>query len=478
MSTAADAKPGRANADPAGNDTGPTGIDATSAEIDMRPAGIDASPAEADLGAAEVAVKAAGADVTAAAGNSEPGAANRSYRDVLMRNRGMTGLLVGDLVANAGTGMLVVAMPVQTLAVPRSMDAAVAIAMVEAAPFLLSTVLALAISLGRLSVPPRRLLLADCVLRAVMLTGLGVLAVAGRLTLPVLVGGLLLGSVFRMAGSSSRRLLATSMVGEADRFAVNGLLGVGGNFALLVFGPVAGGLLVASAGAGWALFADACGALILLASLLRCVPRTAAVRVESGSGRESGWRILRRRPVAGRLLVVVFFFNFLYMPIEVALPLYVGESLHTGASGLGLLWTALGVGALLGAGLVDRLRNLPQRPLLISIIALWALCPIALAGAGNQAAAMVVFGLGGLIWAPFTPVAYSFLQAGLRDGEQQPVVTLWTTGSTVAAPLGLLAGGPLIALTGVHAGLVLSGLLTLLLAPLAAWSVLTRAEAS
>ncbi|WP_214325053.1 MFS transporter [Nonomuraea sediminis] len=463
MSTTADANPARPDATPSGTDIGPAGTAVKSVGSDIGSAAGDTEPIR-----------------ESAAGNSKPGAANSSYRDVLMRNRRMVGLLVGDLVANAGTGMLIVAMPVQTLAVHRSVDAAVAIAVVEAAPFLLSTVLALAISLGRLSAPPRRLLLADCVLRAVVLTGLGVLAVAGRLTLPMLVGGLLLGSIFRMAGSSSRRLLATSMVGEADRFAVNGLLGVGSNFALLVFGPVVGGLLVASAGAGWALFADACGALILLVSLLRCVPRTTAVRMEkeSGRGRESGWRILRRRPVARRLLVVVFFFNFLYMPIEVALPLYVRESLHTGASGLGLLWTALGVGALLGAGLVDRLRGLPQRPLLIVIIALWALCPIALAGVGNQAAAMAVFGLGGLIWAPFTPVAYSFLQAGLRTEEQQPVVTLWTTGSTVAAPLGLLAGGPLIVLTGVDAGLVVSGLLTLLLAPLAAWSVLTRVEVS
>ncbi|WP_078629076.1 MFS transporter [Streptomyces sp. 142MFCol3.1] len=488
------------------------------------------------------------------AADTELAPANSSYRDVLLRNRRMAGLLLGDLLANAGTGMLIVAMPVQTLAVHGSLDAALAIAMVEAAPFLLSTVLALAISLGRFSTPPRRLLLADCVLRAVAFTGLGALAVADRLTLPVLVGGLLLGSTCRMAGSSSRRLLATSMVGDADRFAVNGLLGLGSNFALLVVGPVAGGMLVAWAGTGWALFADACGALILLVSVLRCVPRAPVVggaahgrepenasegrppheaehqpaqtsqapsertpqapskqppgapseqtpgapseqtsqapseqtpqapskqtsRVPSEQTpereprRESGWRVLRRRPVAGHLLVVVFFFNFLYMPIEVALPLYVRDTLHSGASGLGLLWTALGAGALAGAALVDRLRGLPQRPLLVAVIALWALCPIALAGIADQSAAMVVFGLGGLVWAPFTPIAYSFLQSGLRDDEQQPVVTLWTTGSTVAAPLGLLAGGPLIALTGLRTSLVLSGLLTMLLAVLAAWSV-------
>ncbi|GAA5004714.1 MFS transporter [Streptomyces siamensis] len=459
--------------------------------------------------------------------------ANSSYRDVLLRNRRMAGLLLGDLLANAGTGMLIVAMPVQTLAVHGSLDAAPAIGLVEAAPFLLSTVLALAISLGRFSAPPRRLLLADCVLRAVVFTGLGLLAVADRITLPVLVGGLLLGSTCRMAGSSSRRLLATSMVDDADRFAVNGLLGLGSNFALLVVGPVAGGLVVAWAGAGWALFADVCGALILLVSVLRCVPRAPVVGATGGREpehasegrppyeaehrpehepkqasnapseqtpsapseqtprapskhtpnapskptpereprRESGWRVLRRRPVAGHLLVVVFFFNFLYMPIEVALPLYVRDTLHSDASGLGLLWTALGVGALAGAALVDRLRGLPQRPLLVAVIALWALCPIALAGIEDRTAAMVVFGLGGLVWAPFTPVAYSFLQSGLRDDEQQPVVTLWTTGSTIAAPLGLLAGGPLIALAGLRTSLVLSGLLTMLLAVLAARSV-------
>jgi hypothetical protein len=85
---------------------------------------------------------------------------------------------------------------------------------------------------------------------------------------------------------------------------------------------------------------------------------------------------------------------------------------------------------------------------------------------------MVVFALGGLVWAPFTPVVYSFLQSGLAPDEQQQVVTLWTTGATVAAPLGLAAGGPLIELAGTTGGLVLSGVLTLLLVPVAALAVL------
>ena len=399
---------------------------------------------------------------------------NRSYRDVL-RHRPVAVLLLGDLLANICTGMLIVVLPVQTLRIHESVPPAIAIGLVEAAPFVLATILALGISIGRKRVPPRTLLLADCVLRALAFTGLGVLSVTHRLTLAVLVGGLLVGATFFMVGSSSRRLLATSSVEPSERFAVNGLLGLNSNFALYVVGPLAGGLIVAFLDPGTALFIDAFGALLLLATVLRWFPRTveAAEQPRPGAA-ESGWLILRRRPVAARLLVVVFFFNLLYMPIEVALPLYVRGSLHAGASSLGLLWAALGVGAFIGAALVNQLRNVPQRHLLIAIIGLWALCPIVLAAVGNQFAAMVVFGLGGLVWAPFTPVAYSFVQSGLEADEQERVVTLWTTGAAVAAPLGLAAGGPFIDLVGTNGGLALSGGLTLLLVPIAAAAVLAR----
>ncbi|MFC7619866.1 MFS transporter [Microlunatus sp. GCM10028923] len=404
--------------------------------------------------------------------------ANLSYREVL-RDRRVAGLLLGDLLAGIGTGMIIVAMPIQTLAIHGTLPRAIAIGLVEAAPFVLSTLLALAIGLGRIRVPPRLLLIADCVLRSLTFATLGVLGITGRLTLPVLIGGLLVGAVFRMAGSSSRRLLATELAGDTGRYAANGLLGLNASFALYIVGPVLGGVIATTTAPGVALLIDAAGALVLLAAVIIVVPRS--VRPPQPDPADparprSGWQILLRRPVAARLLLVVFFFNLLYMPIEIALPLLVRDRLAADAAALGLLWGALGVGALVGAALVNQLRRLPQQQLLIMIIGLWALCPIALAFVGSLPLALVVFGLGGLVWAPFTPVAYSFLQAGLKPDEQQQVVTLWTTGSVVAAPLGLSLGGPLVEGAGVTGGLVLSGALTLLLVPIAALAVLRRAE--
>ena len=306
--------------------------------------------------------------------------ANQSYREVL-RDRHVAGLLIGDLLSNVGTGMLIVAMPVQTLSIHGDVPKAIAIGLVEAAPFVLSTVLALFIGLGRVRIPPRTLLIADCVLRSLTLVALGVLAVTDHLTLNVLILGLLFGSTFLLAGQSSRRVLATSMAGDQGRFAVNGLLGLNLTFALLVVGPVLGGVIVATTSPGVALFFDAGGALLLLAAVFVSVPRAVKDRdaLRQPAAHESGWRILRRRPVAARLLVVEFFFNFLYMPIEVALPLFVHGTLGGDASALGLMWGALGAGAFIGALLVNQLRNLPQRQLLIAIIGLWAICPIALA---------------------------------------------------------------------------------------------------
>src|SRR5262245_37894529 len=236
-------------------------------------------------------------------------------------------------------------MPVQTLRIHGSVPKAIAIGLVEAAPFVLSTMLALAIGLGRIRVPPRSLLIADCVLRSLTFATLGILAVIGQLTLPILIAGLLFGATFRLAGSSSRRLLATSIGGDTGRFAVNGLLGLNATFGLFIVGPVLGGVIVASTSAGVALFFDSFGALILLAAVLMSVSRTFkdADALRRGHSPQSGWQILRRRPVAARLLIVEFFFNFFYMPIEVALPLYVRGTLDADAAGLGLMWGALGV---------------------------------------------------------------------------------------------------------------------------------------
>src|SRR5262249_39777218 len=139
----------------------------------------------------------------------------------------------------------------------------------------------------------------------------------------------------------------------------------------------------------------------------------------------SGWQIIRRTPTVARLFFVVFFFNFLYMPIEVALPLFVREALHGNGAALGTVWSAFGAGALVGALAINWLRHIRQQILLVLVILGWGLCVLALAFATSVAFAAVCFAAGGLIYAPFSATCFTFVQSLLDQDEQQPVVTLW-----------------------------------------------------
>jgi hypothetical protein len=383
-----------------------------------------------------------------------------------LRSGRLGALLFGNLVSGVGNGMILAALPLLTLQIRGRIPAGLAIAAAQASPYVLACALALILGLTRLRIPPRAVVIADSWLRAGMFILLGVLAVTGTLTFWMLVAGLLLGSVFQVAAISGRRLLATGMTEPAGLFAVNGLLGTSTSLATYVIGPVVGGVIAVAASPGAALIADGLTFVVMLAAVYFASPaRTSPARDRAGS--VSGWHILRRHPAAARLFVVVFCFNLFYMPVEVALPLLVRGPWHGNGAGLGLIWAGFGAGAVIGAVGTALLRNARRQPVLVAIIAAWAGVTILLALCPTVTLAVAVFFLGGLVYAPFTPVAYTFVQSLLTPGEQQPVVTLWSAGALLAGPLGLGIAGPLVSGVGARGGLVVSALLTVALTPFA-----------
>lgn len=397
-----------------------------------------------------------------------------SYRQVL-RDRRLAVLLGGDLASNIGDGMDVVALPLLTLRIHGTVDPALAIALVSAAPYTLAVAVSLVFGLGRRRFRPRRLLMADCLVRFVVLTGVALLALVGVLPLWTLAVALFVGSGLRLLAVSSRRLVAAELAGERGRFAVNGLLGTGDSLAVYVIGPALGGVLATAVSPGFVLLLDGISFLGLLAATWAAVPSGTSDPVDTGTAPAadpvSGWSILRRVPVAALLFVVVFCFNLFYMPVEVALPLLVHGPLHASGTALGDIWTSFGIGALIGALCTGLLRRLPPTALLVGIIGGWGGAVIFLAAAPNVVTAAIAFAVGGLIYAPFTPVAYSLVQSRLRPDQQQPVLTLWAAGSAVAAPIGLIIAGPLIQLIGTRPGLLVSAVLTIALVPAAAQSL-------
>jgi MFS family permease len=414
-----------------------------------------------------------------------------SYRGVLA-NRRLAAFVAGDAVSKLGDGMTFVALPVLALQLHGAVSPALAVALVTSAPFLLPVLLSLTYGLGRRRFRPRRILVADCVLRGGMFTALGIAGLAGALRLPEFAAALFVGSVLRTLSISSRRLAATGMVDANGRLAVNGLLGTSDSFASYVVGPALGGLLTALGHAPLILLVDGLTYAVLLIVTAVAVPKTAspapadpqqpapadpqqATTADSRrTATASGWAILRRTPTVASLLVLTFLFNMFYGPVEVAVPLLVTASLHAHTAAIGVLWTSFGIGALAGAAATNMLRRVPRIPLLLGIVAGWAGSMVALAVAPNVLVAALALAAGGLIYGPYTAVAYTILLDALHTDEQQPVLTIWTAATTVALPLGLGIGGPLVAGGGARGGLLASAAVTAVLVVFGARRVRAR----
>jgi predicted MFS family arabinose efflux permease len=398
--------------------------------------------------------------------------AQLSYRQVL-RNRRLATLLAGDAISKTGDGMSFVGLPLLALELHGSVPAALAVALVNGAPLLAPFGLSLYFGLGKRRFDPRLVMLIDSVVRGSMLVVLGALGLAGRLDLALLLGVLMAGSILRLLSASARRLAAVEMVDEDGRLAVNGLLGTSDNLSLFMAGPALGGLVVALHSPDLVLVANGVSYVALFVAALIAVPRARRGRAGDVEEVSSGWTIMRRMPVVVRLAVVVFLFDMFYGPVEVALPLLVTDDLRGDGAAYGALWTAFGAGALVGALLTSQVRKVRPQRLLVGIIGGWALCAAVLGAAPNLVVAGAALALGGTIYGPFLAVAYTLLQGFLKPDDQQPVFALWAAGITVALPLGLAVGGPLVAAAGPRGGILVSAVITILLVP-AAWHWLNQ----
>lgn len=397
-----------------------------------------------------------------------------SYRQVL-RDRRLSGLLAGDAVSKVGDGMGFIALPLLALRLHGSLDKALAISLVAAGPYVLAVAVSLFFGLGKRRFRPRRVLLADSAARGLALLVCGALTVSGAISFWFLVVLLSAGSVLRLLSASARRLAAAALTDGEGRLAVNGVLGTTDSLALYVAGPALGGLLSGLTSPGAVLLINGSANLVLLAVAAVVLPPDNEPRPEAGQpgeqvrrdAPESGWSIMRRTPLTAQLLVVVFLFYLFYGPVEVALPLLVTDDLHADSGSLGTLWTAFGLGALLGAVFTNSLRRFSQPIILLTVIGVWAACVAVVGASVDVLIAGVAMAIGGVVYGPFTAVAYTLVQDSIPPEEHQPVIAVWTAGTTFAAPIGLGLGGPLVAASGARGSLFVSAAVTGLLVPFA-----------
>jgi MFS family permease len=391
-----------------------------------------------------------------------PWLARHPYVGVLA-DRHLRRLYLGLFLSSIGDGVAVVSVPWLAIEVAGSVNRAFAVAAAGTAAFLPGIPVSLIAGLRRWHPGSRRILLVDSILRGSLFAVIGVMAVLHRLTLGELVLILAASSITRTIAAGARRTAIDELIRADQRLAANSLLGTCLQLGLDILGPAAGGLLIAGPGAGTALLVDA-GSFAVLFGLALTIPVTTRF---VAAGERTGPRLSILRsvpPIVLWLIGVTFFFNFLYGPIDVGLPIFVRHTLGAGPRLYGEMFAVFGLGSLIGGLAVGSLRrqSVVQWVTVLAIIG-WGGAAMLLAVAGTSSIAVIAFGLGGLVYGPFTAASVTAIQEATPVADAGPVISLWAALTIGALPLGIAAGGPLVAAVGTRATFAVCAVLTIVL---------------
>lgn len=389
----------------------------------------------------------------------------QAYRP-LFAHAGFRRLLPALAASDLGDGMSVVAVAWLAMEIAPPGRSGLLLGAALAAYALPGAVGALLFGRWLRRLPAGRLLAADSRIRAVLLGCVPLAWAAGALH-PLLYVGLLAGSsVLHAWGNAGKFSLVARMLPPDQRLAANALVS-SSTSASIVIGPALAGFLVAVVSPAWLIGLDALSFAVLAAQVgrLRVGVDEAAPDAPVGADRSSaGLRLVRKQPELLGVLALTWFFNFLYGPAEVALPLHVTDDLHAGAGLLGLYWALFGAGAVLGGLTAGALRRFPLWPVTLAIVAGWGLALVPFGLGASAAVSLACFTLGGLIYGPFTALSYTLFQERTPAAWLTTVLAARSAALLTAGPVGTALGGPLTALLGPRGVLAASGVATVVLA--------------
>jgi predicted MFS family arabinose efflux permease len=392
----------------------------------------------------------------------------------VLGNRVFRRLFLGFAVSYLGDGMSFVAVAWLAIELAPHATAGLWVGAAVAAYTLPGAVGALVFGRRLRRVPAARLLLADSVVRGVFLGAVPLAWIAGLLTLPLYVALLAVSSLLHAWGNAGRYTLLAELLPHEQRLAANTLVG-SLEFAATIAGPAIAGVLVTYGSSALVIGLDALTYVFLAVLIARTrLPSTGDVSPVDQAAARSGLSLLRSHPELLGLLTLTWFFNFLYGPVEVALPLHVTDVLHAPGTLLGLYWTLFGVGAVLGGLTVGALRQLPLWPVTVGIVLGWGFALLPFGFDVPTAITVASFTLGGAIYGPFVAISVTLMQAKSPPHRLAAMLAARSAVLLTASPLGTALGGPLTTALGPRATLAGSGLATIALGTVAGLLLLAR----
>jgi predicted MFS family arabinose efflux permease len=315
----------------------------------------------------------------------------------------------------------------------------------------------------------RRSLPAVYALEALVFAALALIADTDFLLVPVLLLGLVDGTLAVTGRGLTRGAVATILQPAGLLKEGNALLNVG--FALsAVFGTALGGLLIAELGLATALLVDAASFLVIavLLAVTRELPTVEVAREPFGQRFRDGLRFARRNRLVRALLIgeaVAMTMFTLVIPIEV---IYAKESLGTTSAGFGVLLASWGAGIVVGSVVYLSVKRRSALMLILLSTAAIGAAYLGMAVADTllvACLASVVGGAGnGVQW---ISVVTALQEATPVDYQARTVGLLESIGAAMPG-VGYVVGGALVALGSPRTAYAVAGAGVLVLVATAA----------
>lgn len=253
-------------------------------------------------------------------------------------------------------------------------------------------------------------------------------------------------------------------------------------------GPALAGLLVAAVQTGPAFAIDAVSFTVaaLALVLIRGGRRAATAHVE-GSAESvlqtigSGLRYAWSDPAIRTLVILTTALNFAFTgPISVGLAWLADNRFEGGSAAFGIILSAFGAGALLGAVVAGSVHRVPRLGLVVLGIGVLLGGGLALIGiAPSVPVVLAISAPMGLMVGFVNVQVIAWLQARVADGMRGRVMSLVMLGSVALAPLSLAATGVLLDLGATTLTFTIAGAICVAAAFAGfAWGLPVRMEAS
>jgi len=298
-----------------------------------------------------------------------------AVRDFAFLWTGMTVSMIGD-------GIYLVSIAWQVLSIENRPGALALVGVAWSLPQVL-----LVLASGALSdrLERRHLMIAGDAIRFVAIGTLGVLSLRGDLTIPIVIGLVVVYGAGQAVFQPAFTAITPAIVPADLLVQANSLAQLVRPFAMTLVGPLVGGVLISWVGVGYAFLADAATFAFSTVMILAMRSHRRSATDEHTSfvaDVVEGLRYVRReRWLLIAMVAATVSLLAVWGPWETLVPIVVRNDLLGKASSLGLVFGAGGVGAVIAAAVFGQRGKLPRKPVTAMYLA-WALGMFGTAGFG------------------------------------------------------------------------------------------------